>query len=63
MIWCALKSWKQFGCYVTESSEHNAEFMPYFIKKAHPELIEKYQIPLDEYPRRCRIQISNTGSS
>jgi len=50
---------KQFGCYVTESSEHNAEFMPYFIKKAHPELIEKYQIPLDEYPRRCRIQIEH----
>lgn len=50
---------KQFGCYVTESSEHNAEFMPYFIKKSHPELIEKYQIPLDEYPRRCRIQIEH----
>ena len=50
---------KQFGCYVTESSEHNAEFMPYFIRKSHPELIEKYQIPLDEYPRRCRIQIEH----
>lgn len=50
---------KQFGYYVTESSEHNSEFMPYFIKKNHPELIEKYQIPLDEYPRRCRIQIEH----
>lgn len=50
---------KQFGYYVTESSEHNAEFMPYFIKSAHPELIEKYQIPLDEYPRRCRVQIEH----
>ena len=50
---------KQFGCYVTESSEHNAEFMPYIIRKNHPELIEKYQIPLDEYPRRCRIQIEH----
>ncbi len=50
---------KQFGYYVTESSEHNAEFMPYFIKKSHPELIEKYKIPLNEYPRRCEIQIAH----
>ena len=50
---------KQFGYYVTESSEHNAEFLPYFIKKSHPELIEKYQIPLDEYPRRCVVQIEH----
>lgn len=50
---------KQFGYYVTESSEHNSEFMPYFIKRNHPELIEKYQIPLDEYPRRCRVQIEH----
>ncbi len=50
---------KQFGYYVTESSEHNSEFLPYFIKKNHPELIEKYQIPLDEYPRRCVIQIEH----
>lgn len=48
---------KQFGYYVTESSEHNAEYYPYFIKKNYPELIKKYNIPLDEYPRRCRIQI------
>lgn len=43
----------RFGYYVTESSEHNAEYMPYFIKKNYPELIEKFNIPLDEYPRRC----------
>lgn len=43
----------RFGYYVTESSEHNAEYMPYFIKKNNPELIEKLNIPLDEYPRRC----------
>lgn len=48
---------KQFGYYVTESSEHSAEYYPYFIKKTHPELLEKYNIPLDEYPRRCRINI------
>ena len=48
---------KQFGYYVTESSEHSSEYYPYFIKKSHPELINKFNIPLDEYPRRCRIQI------
>ena len=48
---------KQFGYYVTESSEHNAEYMPYFIKDKYPELLEKFHIPLDEYPRRCIRQI------
>lgn len=47
----------KFGYYVTESSEHNAEYHPYFIKKNAPELIEKLNIPLDEYPRRCVNQI------
>lgn len=49
---------KQFGYYVTESSEHNAEYMPYFIKSRNPELIERFNIPLDEYPRRCEAQIA-----
>jgi alpha-galactosidase len=49
----------KFGYYVTESSEHNAEYHPYFIKSRYPELIEKYNIPLDEYPRRCEQQIKN----
>jgi alpha-galactosidase len=49
----------KFGYYVTESSEHNAEYHPYFIKSRYPELIEKYNIPLDEYPRRCEKQISD----
>lgn len=48
---------KQFGYYITESSEHSAEYYPYFIRKDHPELIERFNIPLDEYPRRCRVQI------
>ncbi len=48
-----------FGYYVTESSEHNAEYMPYFIKSKYPELIERYNIPLDEYPRRCVNQIAD----
>lgn len=44
---------KRFGYYCTESSEHNAEYNPFFIKSKYPELIEKFNIPLDEYPRRC----------
>ncbi len=48
---------KQFGYYVTESSEHNAEYLPYFIKSQYPELIDAFNIPLDEYPRRCVNQI------
>ena len=44
---------KRFGYYVTESSEHSAEYVPYFIKDKYPELIERFNIPLDEYPRRC----------
>jgi len=47
----------KFGFYVTESSEHNAEYHPYFIKSRYPELIERFNIPLDEYPRRCEEQI------
>ena len=47
----------KFGYYVTESSEHNAEYHPYFIKSNYPELIERFNIPLDEYPRRCVEQI------
>ncbi len=48
---------KHFGYYCTESSEHNAEYNPFYIKSKYPELIEKYNIPLDEYPRRCIKQI------
>ncbi len=49
----------RLGYYCTESSEHNAEYNPYFIKSKYPELIERYNIPLDEYPRRCISQIEN----
>ncbi|MEK3904627.1 alpha-glucosidase/alpha-galactosidase [Paenibacillus sp. FSL R7-0179] len=49
----------KFGYYITESSEHNAEYHPYFIKRNYPELIERFQIPLDEYPRRCVEQIKD----
>ena len=49
---------RRLGYYCTESSEHNAEYNPLFIKSRYPELIEKFNIPLDEYPRRCVNQIA-----
>jgi alpha-galactosidase len=52
-----LEIMRHFGYYVTESSEHNAEYMPYWIKDRYPGLIEEFNIPLDEYPRRCVSQI------
>ncbi len=48
---------RRFGYYCTESSEHNAEYNNLFIKSKYPELIDRYNIPLDEYPRRCENQI------
>lgn len=54
-----LELMNRFSYYVTESSEHNAEYHPYFIKKNYPELIDKLNIPLDEYPRRCINQIED----
>jgi alpha-galactosidase len=48
---------KYLGYYCTESSEHNAEYNPFYIKSKYPELIDRFNIPLDEYPRRCVNQI------
>lgn len=48
---------RNFGYYCTESSEHNAEYNMFYIKEKYPEMISKYNIPLDEYPRRCVAQI------
>lgn len=50
---------KRLGYYCTESSEHNAEYNPFYIKPGYPELIDRYNIPLDEYPRRCVNQIAD----
>ena len=47
----------KLGFYCTESSEHNAEYTPFYIKGAYSELLEQFNIPLDEYPRRCVEQI------
>jgi alpha-galactosidase len=49
---------KRLGYFVTESSEHFAEYTPYFIKEGRDDLIEKFGIPLDEYPKRCIEQIA-----
>lgn len=49
------------GYFVTESSEHFAEYVPWFIKRGRSDLIERFHIPLDEYPRRCEEQIANWG--
>ena len=54
-----LELMRRFGYYITESSEHNAEYTPYFIKRKYPELIERFNVPLDEYPRRCIRQIDD----
>ena len=49
---------RRFGYYITESSEHSSEYVPWYIKSKYPELIDRYKIPLDEYPRRCEKQIA-----
>ncbi len=49
---------KRLGYFVTESSEHFAEYTPWFIKRDRPDLIEKFNVPLDEYIRRCEVQIA-----
>jgi alpha-galactosidase len=49
---------RHLGYFVTESSEHFSEYVPWYIKRDRPELIEDFNIPLDEYPRRCVEQIA-----
>lgn len=49
---------RRLGYFVTESSEHFAEYVPWFIKRDRPDLIERFNIPLDEYIRRCETQIA-----
>lgn len=48
----------RLGYFVTESSEHFAEYTPWFIKRDRPDLIEKFNVPLDEYIRRCEVQLA-----
>ncbi len=48
----------RLGYFVTESSEHFSEYVPWFIKRDRPDLIEQFNVPLDEYIRRCEEQIA-----
>ena len=52
------EAFEHLGYFVTESSEHFAEYVPWFIKSGRPDLIETFRIPLDEYPTRCEEQIA-----
>jgi len=49
---------RHFGYFSTESSEHLAEYVPWFIKSSRPELVGEFNVPLDEYPRRCEVQLA-----
>ncbi|MDP9311494.1 MAG: alpha-glucosidase/alpha-galactosidase [Chloroflexota bacterium] len=53
---------KRLGYFVTESSEHFSEYVPWFIKRDRPDLIEQFNIPLDEYITRCEVQIADWDS-
>ena len=48
---------RRFGYFVTESSEHFAEYVPWFIKNNRQDLIDKYKIPIEEYIDRCKNNI------
>ena len=50
---------KRLGYFVTESSEHFSEYVPWFLKTGRDDLIKQFGIPLDEYPRRCEYQIAS----
>ncbi|MEO1162991.1 MAG: alpha-glucosidase/alpha-galactosidase [Chloroflexota bacterium] len=50
--------YKRFGYFVTESSEHLSEYVPWFIKEGRDDLIEEFNIPIDEYIARCQAQIA-----
>src|SRR5690606_30743110 len=52
-------AFEHLGYFVTESSEHFSEYVPWFIKRDRPDLIERFNIPLDEYIRRCEDQIAD----
>ena len=53
---------RRTGFFVTESSEHFAEYVPWFIKSGREDLLNEFSIPLDEYPRRCEEQIAEWDS-
>ena len=48
---------RRLGYFVTESSEHFAEYTPFFLKQGRPDLTERFNVPVGEYLRRCKVQI------
>jgi alpha-galactosidase len=52
------EAFRHLGYFVTESSEHFAEYVPWFVKRGRDDLIERFNVPLDEYPRRCEQQLA-----
>jgi len=48
---------ERLGYFVTESSEHFAEYVPWFIKEGRQDLLDEFGVPIDEYPRRCVHQL------
>ena len=56
------EAFRHLGYFVTESSEHFAEYVPWFIKRDRPDLIERFGIPLDEYLARCQRRIGEWGA-
>lgn len=53
---------RRLGFFPTESSEHFSEYVPWFIKRGREDLLRRFQIPLDEYPRRCVAQLAEWGA-
>ena len=53
---------RRLGYFVTESSEHFAEYVPWFIKEGRDDLLDRFGVPLDEYPRRCERQLEGWES-
>jgi alpha-galactosidase len=47
---------KRLGYFVTESSEHNAEYNPHFIPRGR-ETITRFSVPIDEYLCRCDANV------
>jgi len=53
---------EELGYFVTESSEHFSEYVPWFVKTGREDLIEGFGIPLDEYLHRCEHQLAGWHS-
>jgi len=45
-----VEMYRRLGYFPTESSEHSAEYLPWFMRS--DEMIERFRVPVDEYVRR-----------